>query len=107
MTKLYPPTADFAANAHIDKAKYDQMYAASIADPDTFWAEHGKRIDWIKPFSKVKDTTFAYPDVSIKWFEDGQLNVSANCVDRHLETRADQIAIIWEADDPNISKHIT
>ena len=107
MTKLYPPTADFAANAHIDKAKYDQMYAASITDPDTFWAEHGKRIDWIKPFSKVKDTTFAYPDVSIKWFEDGQLNVSANCVDRHLETRADQIAIIWEADDPNISKHIT
>ncbi len=107
MTKLYPPSADFAANAHIDKAKYDEMYAASVADPDKFWAEHGKRIDWIKPFSKVKNTTFAYPDVSIKWFEDGELNVAANCIDRHLETRGDQIAIIWEADDPNISKHIT
>jgi acetyl-CoA synthetase len=107
MTKLYPPTADFAANAHIDKAKYDEMYAASVADPTKFWAEHGKRIDWIKPFSKVKNTTFAYPDVSIKWFEDGELNVSANCIDRHLETRGDQTAIIWEADDPNISKHIT
>jgi len=107
MTKLYPPSADFAANAHIDKAKYDALYAASVADPTKFWAEHGKRIDWIKPFSKVKNTTFAYPDVSIKWFEDGELNVSANCIDRHLETRGDQIAIIWEADDPNISKHIT
>jgi acetyl-CoA synthetase len=107
MTKLYPPTADFAANAHIDKAKYDALYAASVADPTIFWAEHGKRIDWIKPFSKVKNTTFAYPDVSIKWFEDGELNVSANCIDRHLETRGDQTAIIWEADDPNISKHIT
>ena len=107
MTKLYPPSADFAANAHIDKAKYDALYAASVADPTKFWAEHGKRIDWIKPFSKVKNTTFAYPDVSIKWFEDGELNVSANCIDRHLETRGDQTAIIWEADDPNISKHIT
>ena len=107
MTKLYPPTADFAANAHIDKATYNEMYAASLADPNTFWAEHGKRIDWIKPFSKVKNTTFAYPDVSIKWFEDGELNVSANCIDRHLATRGDQTAIIWEADDPNISKHIT
>ena len=107
MTKLYPPTADFAANAHIDKAKYDEMYAASVADLTKFWAEHGKRIDWIKPFSKVKNTTFAYPDVSIKWFEDGELNVSANCIDRHLATRGDQTAIIWEADDPNISKHIT
>ncbi len=107
MTKLYSPTADFASNAHIDKAKYDEMYAASVADPTKFWAEHGKRIDWIKPFSKVKNTTFAYPDVSIKWFEDGELNVSANCIDRHLATRGDQTAIIWEADDPNISKHIT
>jgi acetyl-CoA synthetase len=107
MTKLYPPSADFAANAHIDKARYDELYAASVTDPTKFWAEHGKRIDWIKPFSKVKNTTFAYPDVSIKWFEDGELNVSANCIDRHLETRGDKIAIIWEADDPNISRHIT
>ena len=107
MTNIYPPSADFAANAHIDKAKYHEMYAASVADPNKFWAEHGKRIDWIKPFSKVKNTTFAYPDVSIKWFEDGELNVSANCIDRHLATRGDQTAIIWEADDPNISKHIT
>jgi hypothetical protein len=77
------------------------MYAASIADPEAFWAEHGKRIDWIKPFTKVKNTSFEFGNVDIKWFEDGTLNVSANCVDRHLATRGDQTAIIWEPDDPN------
>ncbi len=106
-TKIYPPSAAFAANAHADKAKYDEMYAASVNDPDAFWGEQGKRLDWIKPYTKVKNTTFEYPDISIKWFEDGQLNVSANCVDRHLATRADQTAIIWESDDPNVDKHIT
>ncbi|MDM8168191.1 acetate--CoA ligase [Roseovarius sp.] len=106
--KTYPPAAEIAANAHVDAAKYEEMYAASISDPDTFWKEHGQRVDWIKPFSKIKDIDFTLGNVSIKWFEDGQLNVAANCVDRHLEKRGDQTAIIWEADDPNEpSKHIT
>ena len=103
----YPPSAGFAANAHVDKAKYEEMYAASIADPEAFWAEHGKRVDWIKPFTKVKNTTFQYPDVSIKWFEDGELNVAANCIDRHLATRGDQTAILWEGDNPDDSKAIS
>ncbi|MBZ0129096.1 MAG: acetate--CoA ligase [Rhodobacteraceae bacterium] len=105
--KIYPPSADFVKHAHIDAAKYRALYDASRANPEAFWAEHGKRVDWIKPFTKVKNTTFAHPDVSIKWFEDGELNVSANCVDRHLAKRADQTAIIWESDDPGISRHIT
>jgi len=105
--KMYPPSADFISNAHIDKNKYDAMYAQSINDPDAFWADHGKRIDWIKPFTKIKNVNFTHPDVSIKWFEDGELNVAANCVDRHLATRGDQTAIIWEGDNPDESKHIT
>ena len=105
--KMYPPSADFISNAHIDKNKYDAMYAQSINDPDAFWADHGKRIDWIKPFTKIKNVNFSHPDVSIKWFEDGELNVAANCVDRHLATRGDQTAIIWEGDNPDESKHIT
>ncbi|MDX8351679.1 acetate--CoA ligase [Cognatiyoonia sp. IB215182] len=104
----YAPSAEMAANAHADKAKYDEMYAASINDPEGFWAEHGKRIDWVKPFTKVKNTSFAPGDIDIKWFEDGTLNVSANCIDRHLATRGDQTAIIWEPDDPNDQPlHIT
>ena len=106
-TKTFPPSAEFSANAHADKDKYDAMYAASVADPDAFWGEHGKRIDWMTPFTKVKNASFSYPDVSIKWYEDGELNVCANCVDRHLPTRGDQTAIIWESDDPNVDKHIT
>ena len=106
-TTLYPPSADFVAKSHADKAKYDEMYAASVTDPDAFWGEQGKRLDWIKPFTKVKNTTFEYPDISIKWYEDGVLNVSANCIDRHLATRGDQTAIIWESDDPNVDAEIT
>ena len=105
--KMYPPSADFIANAHITKDKYDAMYAASVNDPEAFWAEHGKRVDWMTPFTKVKNVSYAYPDVSIKWFEDGELNVAANCIDRHLATRGDQTAIIWEGDNPDESKHIT
>ena len=106
--KTYPPAAEIAANAHVDEATYEKMYAASISDPEAFWKEHGQRVDWIKPFSKIKDVNFDLGNVSIKWFEDGQLNVAANCVDRHLDKRGDQTAIIWEADDPNEpSKHIT
>jgi acetyl-CoA synthetase len=83
------------------------MYNASVNDPEAFWAEHGKRVDWMTPFTKIKNVNYAYPDVSIKWFEDGELNVAANCVDRHLATRGDQTAIIWEGDNPDESKHIT
>ena len=109
MSKTYPPTAQFAKTAHADADVYEKMYADSMADPDAFWGEHGKRIDWIKPYTKVKNTSFAPGNVDIKWFEDGTLNVSANCVDRHVETRGDQTAIIWEPDDPNTTEttHIT
>ncbi|MGR3542184.1 MAG: acetate--CoA ligase, partial [Hasllibacter sp.] len=96
-----PPSDDFASKATIDRATYDAMYARSVEDPESFWAEHGRRIDWMKPFTKVKDVNFDYPDVSIKWFEDGTLNVAANCIDRHLAERGDQTAIIWEPDDPD------
>ena len=105
--KSYPPSDAFAASAHADKATYDRMYAESVQDPVAFWGKEGKRLDWIKPYSTVKNTTFQYPDVSIKWFEDGSLNVCANCVDRHLESRGDQTAILWEGDDPADSRAIT
>ncbi|MDG1294127.1 MAG: acetate--CoA ligase [Planktomarina sp.] len=103
---IYPPATAFAASAHADKATYEAMYAASIADPEAFWGAQGKRLDWITPYSKVKDTTFEHSGVSIKWYEDGVLNVSANCIDRHLATRGNQTAIIWEGDNPEESAHI-
>ena len=97
---LHPPSAEFVANAHADKATYEAKYAASIADPDAFWAEEAQRIDWITPFSRVRDASFRPGAISIKWFEDGQLNIAANCIDRHLADRADQVAILWEPDNP-------
>ena len=93
-------TPALLTGAHINAARYDEMYAASINDPEGFWREHGQRIDWIKPYTKVKDTSFAHDDVHVKWYEDGTLNVAANCIDRHLATRGDQTAIIWEPDEP-------
>ena len=105
--KIYAVSPEWASRAHIDAAKYQAMHQRSVSDPQGFWAEHGKRVDWIKPFTKVKNTTYGPPDVSIKWFEDGTLNVSANCIDRHLATRGDQVAIIWEGDDPSESRSIT
>ena len=105
---LVPASEDFVARAHVDAAGYEAMYKASIDNPEAFWAEHGKRIDWIKPFSKVKNTNFDFGNVNIKWFEDGTLNVSANCIDRHVVTRGDQTAIIFEPDDPATpAQHIT
>ena len=98
---------EFKKRAHIDDARYQEMYAQSVNDPEAFWAEQGKRLDWITPYTKVKNTTYEYPNVSIKWYEDGQLNVSANCIDRHLAKRGDQVAIIWEGDDPSVDKNIT
>jgi len=106
--KLYPPSEAVVAHAHIDKAAYDKMYAASVADPDAFWGEQGKRLDWIKPYGTVRDVSYGHPDVTINWYGDGTLNVAANCIDRHLETRGDQTAIIWEPDNPDeAAQHIT
>ena len=104
---MHKPLAETVAHALVDAEAYASMYEASISDPAGFWGEHGKRVDWIEPFTKVKNTSFAYDNVSIKWFEDGVLNVSANCVDRHLATRGDQTAIIWESDDPDVAQFIT
>ncbi|MDH3741391.1 MAG: acetate--CoA ligase [Hyphomicrobiales bacterium] len=104
---LYPVLSEWKSRSHIDKAEYEVMYERSIKDPDGFWAEQGRCIDWIKPFTKVQNSTFGPPDVSIKWFEDGTTNVAQNCIDRHLVSRGDQIAIIWEGDDPSESRHIT
>ncbi len=105
--KTYPVSAEWAQRAYVDDARYKAMYDQSINDPNAFWGEHGKRIDWIKPYTKVKNTSYDPHNVSIKWFEDGVTNVSMNCIDRHLAKRADQTAIIWEGDNPNESKHIT
>jgi acetyl-CoA synthetase len=105
--KVYEVPAQWAARAYVDDAKYQELYAASLNDPAAFWGEHGKRIDWFKPFTKVKNTSFDAPDVSIKWFEDGLTNVAHNCIDRHLPKRAQQTAIIWEGDDPSETRHIT
>jgi acetyl-CoA synthetase len=99
--KTYPPKPELAASAHVDAAKYDAMYAASLSDPDGFWREQGARVDWIKPFTQVSDVDFTLGQVKINWYADGQLNVAANCIDRHLETRGDQTAIIWEPDSPD------
>ena len=105
--KIYDVSSDWKKRAFIDQAKYREMYAASVADPDKFWAEQAMRVDWIKPFTKVKNTSFAPDNVSIKWFEDGTLNLAYNCVDRHLAKRGDQTAIIWEGDDPKDSRTVT
>ena len=105
--KIYDVPPAWQKRAFADKAKYQEMYARSIKDPNGFWAEQAKRIDWIKPFTKVKNTSFDPHNVSIKWFEDGTLNIAYNCVDRHLAKRSDQTAIIWEGDDPKDDKKIT
>jgi acetyl-CoA synthetase len=104
--KSYKVLKDAKARALIDDETYEKWYKQSAKEPEKFWAKHGKRIEWFKPFTKVKNTSFT-GKVAIKWFEDGELNVSANCIDRHLATRGDQVAIIWESDDPNVDKKIT
>ena len=103
----FAPTAAQVERAHVDNAKYLEMYEHSVADPEGFWREQGQTIEWMKPFSKVSDVSYDKPEVSIKWYHDGTLNASANCLDRHLAERGDQTAIIWEGDDPNDSKHIS
>jgi acetyl-CoA synthetase len=105
--KIYDVPAEWQKRAFVGDAKYKEMYDRSIKDPNGFWAEHAKRVDWIKPFSKVKNTTYDPHNVSIKWFEDGTLNACYNCVDRHLAKRGDQTAILWEGDDPKDDKKLT
>ncbi|MBN8968667.1 MAG: acetate--CoA ligase [Rhizobiales bacterium] len=105
--KTYEVTSEWAQRAYVDAAKYREMYDRSVKDPTAFWAEQAKRVDWIKPFTKVENSSFELGKVSIKWFEDGVLNAAYNCIDRHMATRGDQTAIIWEGDDPSKSRHIT
>lgn len=103
----HPVPPQWAESAHINNEKYLQMYAESVQNPDQFWTEQGKRLDWFTPYSRVKNTSFAPDNVDIRWYEDGVLNASYNCLDRHLESRGDQTAIIWEGDDPADSEHIS
>jgi acetyl-CoA synthetase len=105
--KVYDVPGEWKSRAWLDEAKYREWYERSMRDPDGFWGEHGKRIDWFKPFTRVKNTNFGPGDVSIRWFEDGTTNVAYNCLDRHLEKRGDQVAVIFEGDDPNDSRNIT
>ena len=104
--QVFPVRPEIAAKAHITAARYQDMFERAARDPDGFWAEQSRRIAWMKAPTKIKNTSFA-GNVSIKWFEDGTLNASASCLDRHLATRGDQTAIIWESDDPSVSKHVT
>jgi acetyl-CoA synthetase len=105
--KIYDVPAGWSQRAYLDAAAYRSKYDASVRNPEAFWAEEGKRIHWFKPYHRVKNTSFGPGDVSIRWFEDGTTNVAYNCIDRHLATRGDQVAIIWEGDDPSESKKIT
>jgi acetyl-CoA synthetase len=104
---LYPIPESFATSAQITRQDYQRMYAESIEDPERFWGRIARRIDWIKEYSQVKDSSFAADDCHIRWFSDGKLNVASNCLDRHLEARGDKTAIIWEGDDPGQSKYIS
>ncbi|MGI6244822.1 MAG: acetate--CoA ligase [Pseudochelatococcus sp.] len=104
---IHTVTDEWKQRALIDRKTYQEWYAQSVNDPDAFWGEHGKRLDWFAPYTKVKNTSFEPGNVSIRWFEDGALNVAHNCIDRHLPHRANQTAIIWEGDNPSESRHIT
>jgi acetyl-CoA synthetase len=104
---IFQPSDALAKHAHIDADGYQALYDESIADPDAFWAKHGKRIDWIKPYSQISDVSYDAKDLHISWFADGSLNAAANCLDRHLAERGDQTAIIWEGDEPDQQRHIT
>ena len=105
--KIYPVPAAWKKHALVDEAGYKKAYAESVKDPVKFWGKQAKRLDWFKAPKKIKNTSFAYPNVSIKWYEDGVLNVAYNCIDRHLKKRGDQTAIIWEGDNPYDDKKIT
>ena len=104
---LIPVPAEWKRRAFIDAAKYEEMYQASIRDPEMFWAQEARKLEWITPFKQVKDVSYDAKNLHIRWFYDGTLNVSVNCLDRHLKTRGGQTAIIWEGDDPKVSRHIS
>src|SRR6266700_1290375 len=106
MSAFHTVPEDFGCTDWVDQAGYELMYAASMADPERFWGEQGRRLDWIKPYTRVKNANFS-GDVSIRWYEDGTLNASANCIDRHLAKRGDQTAILWEGDDPAEDRRVT
>ncbi len=105
--ELHVPSSDIIKNSHANKAEYEKMYEESITSPEKFWEIHGKRIDWMKSYTKIRDVSYNKEDLHIKWYEDGTLNASYNCLDRHLEKKSNSTAIIWEGDDPNESKHIS
>lgn len=107
MSQLYPVPEPIKAQAKIDNDGYNRLYQQSINDPDSFWGEQGRRITWFSPYNTVKNTSFSPGNVSVKWYEDGTLNACYNCIDRHLDDKADDTAIIWEGDDPSVDKHIT
>jgi acetyl-CoA synthetase len=104
---VIPVSEEWKKQAHIDSAQYEKLYRRSIDDPDGFWGEEGRKLQWIKPFTRVKETSYKLHDFHIRWFAGGTLNVAANCIDRHLKNRGQQAAIIWEGDDPNQSRRIT
>ncbi|ENY73020.1 acetyl-CoA synthetase [Aeromonas diversa CDC 2478-85] len=106
-SKVYPVKSQIAQHAHIDRAGYEAMYRASVENPDAFWGEYGKIVNWMKPYTRVKNSSYDPGHVSIKWYEDGLLNVSANCLDRHLSERGDKVAIIWEGDNPTEDRKLT
>ena len=107
VNKIYPPSAEMISKSLIDGKQFENMYEESVKSPEAFWKEQGQRLDWIKNYTKVKSTSFAHPGISIKWFEDGVINACVNCVDRHLESMGDEVAIIWESDDPACDKKIS
>ena len=106
-SKVYQVPAEFARRARVDAKAYAADYARSVRDPEEFWGQVGRRIDWLKPFGRVKDTSYQVDDFRIRWYADGELNVSANCLDRHLARRGDQVAILWEGDDPADQRRVT
>ena len=107
MTHVYPVPLEWAARAKIDAERYDRLYAESISHPEAFWQREAQRLEWMTPFTKVKNASFNEGDFGVKWFEDGVLNVSANCIDRHLAERGDAVAILWEGDSPGEDRRIT
>ena len=107
MSTIHPVIPAAAARARVNHDQYQDLYRQSITDNGAFWAGQARRINWIKPFGRVKDVSFDKPDLHIRWFEDGTLNACYNCIDRHLETRSEQTAILWEGDDPSRDEHIS
>ena len=105
--EMYKPSEEIISSALVNEEQYREMYKKSVDNPEEFWRAQGQKLEWFKTFTKVKDVSFVTPNVSIKWFEDGVLNASVNCIDRHLKEKGNDTAIIWESDDPLVDKKIT